>query len=112
MILCTFHLPGDSLTLTFNINAATTTSNRFWVIRAIQVTMPTKSLTMIEGFELPVHKWSAHKVRTSIYKYVVPQTVYVPSSELGLSQALSRHASECAPPPEPGEGGGAHSPAG
>jgi len=36
-------------------------------------------------------------------------TVYVPSSELGLSQPLSR--SECAPPTRTGDGG-AQSPAG
>ncbi len=39
------------------------------------------------------------------YVYIKSTTVYVPSSELGLSQPLSQSlASECALPPEPGRG--------
>jgi hypothetical protein len=43
------------------------------------------------------------------YVYTKSTTLYVPSSELELSQPLSL-ASKCAPPPR--TGGGAHSPAG
>ncbi len=47
------------------------------------------------------------------YVYMKSTKLYVPLSELGLSQPLS-FASECAPPPRTGGGGGggAHSPAG
>jgi hypothetical protein len=42
------------------------------------------------------------------YVYIKSTTVYVPSSEFGLSQPLSHNTSECAPPPRTGGGEGAH----
>jgi hypothetical protein len=44
------------------------------------------------------------------YVYIKSTTVYIPSSELGLSQPLSRQ--QVCPSPKNREGGGAHSPAG
>ncbi len=49
--------------------------------------------------------------RTTKYTHIKSTTVYVPSSELGLSHPLSRQRVTCAPPPGT-KGGEAHSPAG
>ncbi len=60
------------------------------------------------GLVRDVTQSTAHKVHIFIEYYMT--TVYVPSSELGLSHLLSRQR-VCPPPPPNQRGGGAHSPA-